>query len=327
MPDPSLLTPATIQAVTTLPIHGRHDLSCAESPYFLPNSLSECERLNLQHLILQMFFKRQFFVPFGQTPRQTAALGTGSWNEQVVERARQRGASAPAPLPARILDVGCGTGQWAIGMAQQFPNAQVVGLDIVSPARPFPAPLPPNFAFSEVNVLRGLGDIPDASFDFVHMRDVGQGIPAQQWQRVINELVRVTVPGGWIETVELSLPHDGGPAFTAIHAMIAQILTARGVDVAYAQRVDSYLRQATPGVQAISSHASEIPIGSAGGGHGTRMAWNVLLGFDNLAPFFVQTRCWDTATWKQLRAMVEAELNQPEHQPSMTVTVAMGQRR
>lgn len=32
--------------------------------------------------------------------------------------------------PTRILDVGTGTGEWAIGMAEKFPECEVIGLDI-----------------------------------------------------------------------------------------------------------------------------------------------------------------------------------------------------
>jgi tRNA G46 methylase TrmB len=32
----------------------------------------------------------------------------------------------------RILDLGCGTGIWAIDMADKYPNAEVVGIDLVN---------------------------------------------------------------------------------------------------------------------------------------------------------------------------------------------------
>lgn len=31
---------------------------------------------------------------------------------------------------SRILDVGAGTGKWAVEMAQQFPDAEILGIDI-----------------------------------------------------------------------------------------------------------------------------------------------------------------------------------------------------
>jgi ubiquinone/menaquinone biosynthesis C-methylase UbiE len=326
MPDSTQFTPTFLKTLATLPVQGRLDISPAESPYVLPNNLNECKRLDLQHFIFREFFKRQYFAPIGQAQHVNGA-SQGTWTDSIIERMVHRDATAAAAVPKRILDVGCGTGQWAIDIAKLFPTTSVVGLDIVTPARPFPTPLPLNFAFLKANVLRGLMTLEDNSFDFVHMRCLGLGIPGHKWQYVINELARVTAPGGWIESVETSLPHDSGEAYTTIHTMLEAILTARSVDLATISRIDSYLRQATSPVQSISSYAVELPVGTAGGGHGTRMAWNLMLALDNLAPFFLQAHCWPAATWQQLRQQVEAEFSQGDDQASVTVSIVTGQKQ
>jgi methylase of polypeptide subunit release factors len=49
------------------------------------------------------------------------------WNQGIYE--------APLEDPEKILDIGTGTGIWAIEMADMFPNAEVIGTDL-SPIQP-----------------------------------------------------------------------------------------------------------------------------------------------------------------------------------------------
>ncbi|CAG8641152.1 19595_t:CDS:2 [Dentiscutata erythropus] len=53
-------------------------------------------------------------------------------------------------------DVGCGSGQWSIEIAQMFPDAEVYGIDI-SPNLPFIAPY--NCTFVHGNILSGFENI------------------------------------------------------------------------------------------------------------------------------------------------------------------------
>lgn len=53
----------------------------------------------------------------------------------------------------RVLDVGTGTGIWAINMADEHPNAEVVGTDI-SFIQPTWVELPSRLAFSSTNKFR-----------------------------------------------------------------------------------------------------------------------------------------------------------------------------
>jgi ubiquinone/menaquinone biosynthesis C-methylase UbiE len=100
------------------------------------------------------------------------------------------------PPNARVLDVGCGTGEWSRRVAQLWPGAEVKGVDVlpasVAWATRQQAALAPRLSFA-VGDAYAL-DAPDASFDFVACRHVLQAIPEPQ--RVIAELARVTRPGG-----------------------------------------------------------------------------------------------------------------------------------
>jgi ubiquinone/menaquinone biosynthesis C-methylase UbiE len=97
---------------------------------------------------------------------------------------------------ARVLDVGCGTGEWSRRVAALLPAARVEGVDVlpssVAWAARQHAALAPRLAFA-VGDAYAL-EAADAAFDLVACRHVLQAIPEPQ--RVIAELVRVTRPGG-----------------------------------------------------------------------------------------------------------------------------------
>ncbi|CAG8828023.1 8367_t:CDS:2, partial [Cetraspora pellucida] len=84
---------------------------------------------------------------------------------------------------SKILDVG-------------YPLTEVVGIDI-SPYQPTHIK-PKNFTFIKANVLEGL-PFEDNTFDFVFQRYLIASYPKDKWPYIVNELVRVLKPGGFLE--------------------------------------------------------------------------------------------------------------------------------
>jgi hypothetical protein len=80
---------------------------------------------------------------------------------------------APIQNPQQILDVGTGTGIWAIDMADQYPSAVVTGTDL-SPIQP--EWVPPNCHF-EIDDVTLEWTFPDELFDFIHIRELFGCIP------------------------------------------------------------------------------------------------------------------------------------------------------
>jgi len=107
---------------------------------------------------------------------------------------------------ARILDAGCGTGEGAVRLAELFPRAQVLGVDILDHhlalARERHARIGARLAFEHRSVYE-LG-LPDGAFDLVVCRHVLHSIP--HVDRVLAELVRVTRRGGRLHLI----PEDYG---------------------------------------------------------------------------------------------------------------------
>ena len=101
---------------------------------------------------------------------------------------------------ANILDAGCGTGEISVRLAQLFPAAQVLGVDILAAhlergrARAQAMGLQERVRFEERSVY-GL-DLPAGSFDLVVCRHVLHAIPNAD--RVLAELARVARGGGWL---------------------------------------------------------------------------------------------------------------------------------
>ena len=105
------------------------------------------------------------------------------------------------PASPRILDAGCGTGEGASRLAELFPQASVLGVDIIDAhlelARKRYAPLAPRLAFEHQSVYEL--SAADGTFDLTVCRHVIHSIPYPE--RVVAELVRVTRRGGYLHVI------------------------------------------------------------------------------------------------------------------------------
>jgi SAM-dependent methyltransferase len=172
--------------------NGRTYHSYRAGAYHLPNDKQEQERLDLLHHICKMLLGGELFT---------------------------------APLPSdvhRILDVGTGTGIWAVDVADRFPGTLVFGTDL-SPIQPLW--VPPNLKFYVDDAEAEWTWEETEKFDFIHGRALCGGIG--DWPRFYEQVWNNLAPGGWVEMQEHSVrffSDDGGlERATACVAAVAEL--------------------------------------------------------------------------------------------------------
>ncbi len=102
---------------------------------------------------------------------------------------------------AAILDVGCGTGEIAARLAELFPRARILGVDLLEPhlerARERCRAYGPRVEFRRGDAFRL--DVPPRSHDLVLCRHLVQAVP--EVPRLVEELVRMARPGGFLHLI------------------------------------------------------------------------------------------------------------------------------
>ncbi|QKX56299.1 uncharacterized protein TRUGW13939_03400 [Talaromyces rugulosus] len=147
--------------------NGRRYHAFKEGSHFLPNDDHEQARMDLAHHIYLML--------------------TGG-----------KLSMAPIQNPLRVLDLGTGTGIWAIDFADEHPDAFVLGNDL-SPIQP--SWVPPNLQF-EVDDYEGEWSY-SQKFDYIHGREM-EGM-VQDFDRLFQQSYKHLNPGGWAEFQSIEL--------------------------------------------------------------------------------------------------------------------------
>ncbi|KAG8961354.1 hypothetical protein FRC03_005452 [Tulasnella sp. 419] len=160
------------------PLHGRLVNGMSEH-YQLPSDNPEMERLTRQHRMIKL------------------GMGGLVWPQQRINQVL-----APSPgTVKRILDVGSGSGVWAVEMAECFPHVEILGIDLVPPVVKY---IPPNCRFEIANFLEG--DLVErwGTFDVVHCRNIGAGLRSGH-KAFVQKAVNLVKKGGIISLMEGSM--------------------------------------------------------------------------------------------------------------------------
>ncbi|RGB41123.1 S-adenosyl-L-methionine-dependent methyltransferase [Rhizophagus diaphanus] len=194
-------------------INGRKFLKDSDK-YILPSDEKELDRLHVQHDLQIQIWNSHFSSP--------------------VESILKSGG-------AEVLDVGCGSGNWLLEMATNYPSSNFTGIDIL-PLYPLDTH-PLNVIFESVDVSAGL-PFPDNHFDFIHLKCLLSTMSEKycNMKTLYNELIRVLKPGGWIEIME----HDNeiinpSPTMKFFCSSYQALLRQRGINVYLCREIPKIL--------------------------------------------------------------------------------------
>ncbi|PUU83403.1 S-adenosyl-L-methionine-dependent methyltransferase [Tuber borchii] len=147
--------------------NGRRYNGYRRGNYFFPNDQQEIDRLHLQHHMISILFGgRLHWAPIN-------------------------------PNPQNILDIGTGTGSWAVDIADMYPSAHVIGTDL-SPIQS--NWVPPNLVY-EIDDAESEWTYKHDSFDLIHTRYLAGTF--KDWPKFIRRSFTATKPGGWLECQEV----------------------------------------------------------------------------------------------------------------------------
>lgn len=141
--------------------NGRRYHSFRKGAYAFPNDEDELDRMDLEHHIWKLLLGENHLAPLTE--------------------------------PQNILDLGTGTGLWAIEIADKFPSAHVTGTDL-SPVQP--SLVPPNCEFV-VDDFEQEWIHKDNTFDFIHGRLLLASVT--DYPKIFQRAFAATKPGGYLE--------------------------------------------------------------------------------------------------------------------------------
>ncbi|KZO93175.1 S-adenosyl-L-methionine-dependent methyltransferase [Calocera viscosa TUFC12733] len=152
-----------------------------------------------------------------------------------------------APLhklrPGAILDLGTGSGIWALEMAAEFPDAKVLGVDMLPVVARH---APPNCAFEVVNLAQEW-PFPPQAFDVIHSRFCLVHLPNAR-EILVSALASLR-PGGLLLLEEgtnalFSRSPDEIPAgIKRFYELYSGIMRARGVDGEVGPKMLDWIRE------------------------------------------------------------------------------------
>lgn len=199
------------------------------------------------------------------------------------------------PPPLRLLDVGCGIGNWALTVAWTYPQATVTAIDIsTSLIRHNQLRAQPRVHFLQADARQPL-PFTEASFDFVHARMANAWLTTTLWPRILLEYFRVLQPEGMLCCIETeNVGVTNSPALTRYNALSMQAMRetdqcfpAQGNNMGITTHLPLLFQQA--GFQSLQQQVYEIDYSYGQPGYQV-MTENLEIGLPLMHPFLLKQK-------------------------------------
>ncbi|KAF9874910.1 umta methyltransferase family protein [Colletotrichum karsti] len=210
--------------------YGRRYHAFRAGSYKFPNDEREMERLDLAHAMMVLAMGNKLYC----SPLQPERI-------------------------QRVLDIGTGTGIWAIEMGDKFDHAEINGIDLSNIQ---PDWIPPNVKFTIDDIESPWVD--NKKYDFIMCRYMGASI--QNWPGLMQNIYDHLSPGGWAEFQDVNTTfysEDG--SYTPEHATYKWMNTfvgaceSTGRDPSVGPKLEGWVRSA--GFDNVVAQGSKVPLG------------------------------------------------------------------
>lgn len=235
----------------------------------------------------------------------------------------------------RVLDVGCGTGNWLIDTAKAYPSiARLVGVDIsekmveYARAQAEAHHVADRVEFRAMDAMLIL-EFPAGYFDLVNQRFGASFIRTWEWQKLLGEYQRVSKPGGTIRITEADfLAGTSSPAFSQLNDLFLQACYQSGrYFTAKGDAVTSQLAQLMEahGVQHVQTRPYMLDF-HAGTPEGQDFINNQKLIYQTALPFL---RKWTHVpdNYEEIYQQMLKEMQQPDFVATWYLLTAWGTKR
>ncbi|OJD32350.1 methyltransferase domain-containing protein [Diplodia corticola] len=289
-------------SVVNYPVeNGRRYHAYKDGAYFMPNDENEQDRLDLlHHMVMLATGRKHFFAPIGKEKLK------------------------------RVLDVGTGTGIWAIEVADDHPDAEVLGNDL-SPVQPHW--VPPNVKFEVDDVEAPWTHA--TPFDLIYARQLDGSI--SDWPALIGNMFKCTRPDGWTELhlFDTHYRSDDGSLKADAHinhflATLEEGCKKLGKELYPGPLAEGWLKDA--GFVNVHTRVYKIPLGPWPKDPKMKEVGlvNLMQYLDGLEAFsfrmFTNVLGWKLEEVKVINAEVREELKNKSIHPYYTFHVAYGQK-